>query len=72
MREHRLFTEQTKMRVYFDHPHCPRERGRNEDTNGLLRQFFLKWTRFTQLSRTEIKRVRAGVQRSAPENSKLA
>jgi len=57
MREHRLFTKETKMRVYFVHPQCPWERGTHENANGLLRQLFPAGTQFNRVSRREIKRV---------------
>jgi transposase, IS30 family len=57
MAQHKLFTKQTKMKVYFAHPRSPWERGTNENTNGLIRQFFPKGTNFRQVSRREIKHV---------------
>jgi len=57
MAEHKLFTKNTKIKVFFAHPHSPWERGSNENMNGLLRQFFPKGTDFTKVSRKEINRV---------------
>lgn len=57
MTEHKLFTQHTTMKVYFCHPQNPWERGTNENTNMLIRDFFPKKTDFSQLSRKEIKRV---------------
>ena len=57
MAEHKLFTKETKMQVYFAHPRSPWERGTNENTNRLIRDFFPKKTDFTKVTRREIKRV---------------
>ena len=57
MAQHRLFTERTKMKVYFCHPASPWERGTCENTNGLLRQYFPKGTDFSKVTSKEILRV---------------
>lgn len=44
MATHRSFTTATDMRVYFCDPASPWQRGSNENTNGLLRQYFPKST----------------------------
>ncbi|MEP7265537.1 MAG: IS30 family transposase [Bacteroidota bacterium] len=57
MIEHKLFTRNTKMKVYFCHPASPWERGTCENTNMLIRGFFPKGTNFNDVSRSQLKQV---------------
>ena len=46
--KHTVFTQETNMPVYFCDPQSPWQRGTNENTNSLIRQYFPKKTCLAQ------------------------
>jgi IS30 family transposase len=51
---HPELARRLKIDIWFCDPHAPWQRGSNENTNGLLRQFFPKGTDLSTISQTEL------------------
>ena len=57
MAKHKSFTVATKVNVYFCDPQSPWQRGTNENTNGLLRQYFPRKSDLSGYSQADLDKV---------------
>jgi IS30 family transposase len=57
MAAHKAFSVATDVQVYFCDPRSPWQRGSNENTNGLLRQYFPKGTDLSQFSQVHLNKI---------------
>ena len=59
--EHLLMEFHTGFTVYFAHPYHSWERGTNENTNGLIREYFPKGTDFNTVTEDELEKVNKAI-----------
>ena len=55
--KHALIAHELEIDIYFAHPYHSWERGANENTNGLIRQYFPKGTNFDEITEEQVAKV---------------
>src|SRR4249919_3323900 len=66
MSGHKRFTVATNVQVYFCDPRSPWQRGSNENTNGLLRQYFPRGTDLSRFSQAYLNRIALRLNHASP------
>ena len=67
MADHAAFTLATDIKVHFADPHSPRRRPTNENTNGLIREYFPKGTDFNSVTDAQVQAARGRLNRRPRE-----
>lgn len=67
MASHAEFTERTGVKVYFCDPHSPWQRGTNENTNLLIRDYFPKGTDFSKVTDEQVREMQDQLNRRPRE-----
>ncbi|MDU0349136.1 IS30 family transposase, partial [Actinomyces sp. MRS3W] len=67
MADHAAFTTATDIKIFFADPHSPWQRPTNDNTNGLIREYYPKGTNFSTITDTDVQAVQDQLNRRPRE-----